>query len=194
VSGNLPRGWTVHVVREHPKNASLLFAGTENGLWTSWDRGGQWVRLKGKLPTVPVFDLQVHPRDDDLIVASHGRGVFILDDASSLAALNPESLAADVRLFDARTAAEYRVYSHKGNTGHKAFLGPNPPDGVILTYALKSKPAEKEDVKIVVKDSSGATVRELKGPKEVGLNRASWDLRHEPPVKRDPGEPGEGFF
>ena len=194
VSGNLPRGWTVHVVREHPKNPSLLFAGTENGLWTSWDRGGQWVRLKGKLPTVPVFDLQVHPRDDDLIVASHGRGVFILDDASSLAALNPESLAADVRLFDARTAAEYRVYSHKGNTGHKAFLGPNPPDGVILTYALKSKPAEKEDVKIVVKDSSGATVRELKGPKEVGLNRASWDLRHEPPVKRDPGEPGEGFF
>ena len=59
VAGNLPKGWTVHVVREHPRNASLLFAGTENGLWASWDRGGQWVRLKGKLPTVPVFDVQV---------------------------------------------------------------------------------------------------------------------------------------
>jgi photosystem II stability/assembly factor-like uncharacterized protein len=194
VAGNLPKGWTVHVVREHPKNASLLFVGTENGLWASWDRGGQWVRLKGKLPTVPVFDVQVHPRDDDLIVATHGRGVFILDDVSALAALNPDALAADVRIFDARPGTEYRIYNHKGNAGHKAFLAPNPPDGVIVTYALKAKPAEKDDVKIVVKDASGATVRELKGSKDAGLNRASWDLRHEPPVKREPGEPGEAFF
>ncbi|HVD76985.1 MAG TPA: hypothetical protein VNH43_05215 [Vicinamibacteria bacterium] len=194
VAGNLPRGWTVHVVREHPKNASLLFAGTENGLWASWDRGGQWVRLKGKMPIVPVFDVQVHPRDDDLIVGTHGRGVFILDDVSPLAALDRDTLAADVRLFDARPASEYRVYNHKGNTGHKEFLAPNPADGVIITYALKSKPADKDEVKIVVTDAAGATVRELKGAKEAGLNRASWDLRHEPPVKREPGEPGEGFF
>jgi len=194
VAGNLPKGWTVHVVREHPKVPSLLFVGTENGLWASWDRGGQWVRLKGKMPTVPVFDLQIHPRDDDLIVATHGRGIFILDDASSLATLNPDALAADVRLFDARPGTEYRVYNHKGNTGHKTFLAPNPPDGIVITYALKAKPAEKDDVKIVVKDASGATVRELKGTKEVGLNRTSWDLRHEPPVRREPGEPGEGFF
>ena len=96
--------------------------------------------------------------------------------------------------FDARPAVQYRVYAHKGNTGHKAFLGPNPPDGALITYALKSKPGEKEDVKIVVKDASGATVRELKGPKEAGINRASWDLRHEPPVRPEPGEPGGGFF
>jgi photosystem II stability/assembly factor-like uncharacterized protein len=194
VAGNLPRGWTVHVVRENPRNASLLFVGTENGLWASWDRGGQWVRLKGKLPTVPVFDVQVHPRDDDLIVGTHGRGIFILDDVGAVAALSPEALAADVRLFDARPASEYRVYNHKGNTGHRAFLAPNPPDGVIVTYALKAKPADKDDVKILVKDASGAAVRELKGSKEAGLNRASWDLRHEPPVRREPGEPGEGFF
>ncbi len=194
VAGNLPKGWTVHVVREHPKDPSLLFAGTENGLWTSWDGGGQWIRVKGKLPTVPVFDLQVHPREGDLIVATHGRGIFVLDDATALAALSPESLASDVRLFDPRPATEYRIYNHKGNTGHKAFLGPNPPDGALITYALKTKPGEKEDVKIVVKDAAGATVRELKGAKEAGLNRTSWDLRHEPPVKREPGEPGESFF
>jgi photosystem II stability/assembly factor-like uncharacterized protein len=194
VAGNLPTGWTVHVVREHPKNATLLFAGTENGLWASWDRGGQWVRLKAKLPTVPVFDVQIHRRDDDLIVATHGRGVFILDDASVLAGLNPDTLGADVRLFNPPPATQYRVYNHKGNTGHQAFLAPNPPDGVVLTYALKTKPAEKDDVKIVVKDASGTTVRELKGQKEAGLNRASWDLRHEPPVRREPGEPGESFF
>ena len=194
VAANLPRGRTVHVIREHPKNPSLLFVGTENGLWASTDRGGQWLRLKGKLPTVPVFDVQVHPRDDDLIVATHGRGIFILDDVSALSALNADALAADVRLFDGRPAVQYRVYAHKANTGHKAFLGPNPPDGVLITYALKSKPAEKEEVKIVVKDASGATVRELKGPKEAGINRASWDLRHEPPVRPEPGEGGGGFF
>jgi photosystem II stability/assembly factor-like uncharacterized protein len=194
VAGNLPKGWTVHVVREHPKNPGLLFVGTENGLWASWDRGAQWVRLQGKLPTVPVFDLQIHPREDDLIVATHGRGIYILDDVAALAALSPEALAADVRLFDARPAVEYRLYNNKGNTGHKAFLAPNPPDGAQITYALKTKPAEKEDVKVVVKDAAGATVRELKGPKEAGLNRTSWDLRLEPPVKREPGEPGEGFF
>lgn len=194
VAGNLPKGWTVHVVREHPKNPSLLLAGTENGLWASWDRGAQWVRLRGKLPTVPVFDLQTHPREDDLIVATHGRGIYVLDDAAALAALSPEALAADVRLFDVRPAVEYRLYNSKGNTGHKAFLASNPPDGALVTYALKARPGEKEDVKVVVKDAAGATVRELKGPKDVGLNRTSWDLRHEPPVKREPGEPGEAFF
>jgi photosystem II stability/assembly factor-like uncharacterized protein len=194
VAGNLPPGRTVHVVREHPKNPSLLFAGTENGLWASWDKGSQWVRLKGKLPTVPVFDLQVHPRDDDLIVATHGRGIYILDDASTLTALDADVLTADVRLFDARPATQYRIYAHKANTGHKVFLGANPPDGVLLTYALKSKPGEKDEVKIVAKDATGATVRELKGPKEAGLNRTSWDLRHEPPVKPDPDQPGGGFF
>ncbi|PYQ14911.1 MAG: hypothetical protein DMF80_11245 [Acidobacteria bacterium] len=195
VAGNLPKGWTVHVVREHPRNANLLFAGTENGLWASWDRGGQWVRLKGKMPTVPVFDVQVHARDDDLIVATHGRGIFILDDISTLAGLNAAALSADVRLFDLRPGAEYRVYGHKGNTGHKAFLGPNPAEGAAITYALRSKPADKEEVKIVVKDASGATVRELKGPKEAGINRTSWDLRHEPPVRREPGDAGgEAFF
>src|SRR5207245_7548798 len=124
----------------------------------------------------------------------HGRGIFILDDVAALAALKPETLAADMLLFDARPASEYRVYNHKGNTGHKTFLAPNPPDGVIVTYALKAKPADKDEVKVVVKDAAGATVRELKGSKEAGFNRASWDLRHEPPVKREPGEPGEAFF
>jgi hypothetical protein len=182
-------------VREHPKSANLLFLGTENGLWASWDRGARWVPLRGKMPTVPVFDIQVHPRDDDLVVASHGRGIFILDDISTLSGLSAEALSADVRLFDFRPGAEYRVYAHKGNTGHRFFLGPNPAEGAVVTYALKSRPAEKDEVKIVVKDGSGATVRELKGPKEAGINRTSWDLRHEPPVRREPGEAGgEAFF
>jgi hypothetical protein len=78
---------------------------------------------------------------------------------------------------------QYRVYEHKGDTGHKVFLGPNPPEGALLTYFLKAKPGEKEKVSLSVKDASGEVVRELKDiPREAGLNRASWDLRHEPPV------------
>jgi photosystem II stability/assembly factor-like uncharacterized protein len=191
VAGNLPAGGTVNVVRELPADPSVLLAGTEFGLWASADRGGRWRRVKAGLPTVPVDDVRIHPRDQDLIVGTHGRGVYILDDASSVLKLD-EGRDADLHLYEPRTATQFRIYGHKGNTGHKAFLGPNPPDGAMLTYRLKAKPAEKDEVKIVVTDAAGETVRELKGPNEAGLNRAAWDLRHEPPIKPEPG--GGGFF
>jgi photosystem II stability/assembly factor-like uncharacterized protein len=193
VSGNIPKGFTVHVVREHPKNPSLLFAGTENGLWASLDRGGSWTRLKGKLPTVPVFDVQVHARDNDLIVGTHGRSVFVLDDLGPLSAA-PAKGAGDLQLFEVRPAAQYRLYGSGGNTGHKAFLAANPPEGALITYRLGRKLDEKEEVKITIKDASGSVVRELKGPKEAGLDRANWDLRFEPPLRPEPGEGGEGGF
>lgn len=193
VASNLPTGGTVNVVRELPADANVVLAGTEFGLWVSTDRGGRWRRVKAGLPTVPVDDLRIHPRDQDLIVGTHGRGVFILDDAASVLKLD-EGKDSELHLYEPRTAVQYRIYGHKGNTGHKTFLAPNPPDGAILSYRLKAKPGEKDDVKVVIKDAAGETVRELKGPKEVGLNRASWDLRHEPPVKPEPGAGGGGFF
>jgi photosystem II stability/assembly factor-like uncharacterized protein len=204
VSGNIPSGFTASVVREHPRQPNLLFVGTENGLWASLDRGRSWRRFTGKnLPTVPVDDVQIHPRDNDLIVGTHGRGVWILDDLGpleELAARGDRTLddlggaGALPELFAPRTAVQYRVYGHKGNTGHKTYLGPNPPDGALLTYFLPAKPAEKDEVKLTVTDASGAVVRELKTPpREQGLNRTNWDLRHEPPVKPDP-DAGESFF
>ena len=192
VASNLPRGGTVNVVREVPSAPDVILAGTEFGLWVSPDRGGRWRRVRGKLPTVPVDDIRIHPRDQDLIVGTHGRGVFILDDAASVLKLD-EGKDADLHLYEPRTAVQYRIYGHKGNTGHKTFLAPNPPDGALLTYRLKAKPAEKDDVKIVIKDAAGETVRELKGSKDAGLNRTSWDLRHEPPVEAGAGT-AAGFF
>lgn len=191
LAGNLPMGATLSVVREHPKNPDLLFAGTESGLWVSWNRGGAWHKATSKLPTVPVDDLLVHPAEGDLVIGTHGRGVYILDDAAPLAALGASVLASDLHLFDMRRATQYRVYNHKANTGHKAFLAANPPDGALITYYLKSAPGEKDDVKIVVKDASDALIRTLEAPKEkrAGLNRVSWDLRHEPPVPPDPERP-----
>ena len=150
--------------------------------------------MRGKLPTVPIFDIQIHPRDNDLILATHGRGVYILDDLGALAQADPATLDADLRLFDVEPATAYRVYGHKGNTGHKFLAGPNPPEGAAITYFLKAKPGEKEDVKIAITDAAGAVVREIKGPKEKGLNQASWDLRVEPPVPPPPAGAGESFF
>jgi photosystem II stability/assembly factor-like uncharacterized protein len=200
VAGGLPGGHTVSVVREHPRQANLLFVGTENGLWASFDRGGSWRRFTGKnLPTVPVDDIQIHPRDNDLILATHGRGVWILDDLGpleALAARGEAGLAAapggEPEVFAVRPSVGYRMYSHKGNTGHKTFLGPNPPEGALITYFLPGTAAAKDDVKLTVTDAAGATVREIKGGKEPGFNRVAWDLRHEPPVKPDPDAPS--FF
>jgi photosystem II stability/assembly factor-like uncharacterized protein len=193
VSGNIPAGGTVHVIREHPKNPDVLFLGTEYALWASWNRGSSWTRVRGKsLPTVPVDDIQIHPRDGDLVLGTHGRGVFILDDATPLVGL-PAALGEDLHLFPIRVATQWRLYENKADTGHKVFLAPNPPEGALVTYWLKTKPGEKDEVKITVTDASGAVVRELKGPKEVGLNRTNWDLRHEAPVKPQ-GDAVESFM
>ena len=188
VASNLPAGGTLSVVREHPKNPDVLFAGTERGLWVSWDRGGSWFSLRGKnFPTVPVDDIQIHARDNDLVLGTHGRGVWILDDVAPLAGL-PAARGKDLHLFPVPRATEWRLYEHKGDAGHKELVAPNPPEGALVTYWIGAKPGDKDEVKITVSDSSGAVVRELKGPKpQLGLNRASWDLRREPPVKPEEG-------
>lgn len=194
IAGNLPAGATVSVIREHPKRPELLFVGTEYALWASWNRGGTWVRLKSKLPTVPVDDIQIHPRDDDLVLATHGRGVWILDDLAPLVQMNDAVLGSDLHLFDIRPATQWRIYNHKANAGHKAFLGANPADGALISFYLKAKPGEKEEAKLTIKDAAGNVVRELSGPKdkEAGVGRVNWDLRHEPPVPPDPDGPGFG--
>lgn len=179
ISSNLPLGGTVNVIREHHRNPNLLFVGTERGAYFSIDKGKKWVRFKGNLPIVPVDDIAIHPRENDLIFGTHGRSIWILDDIAPLEQLNDKVLQSPSFLFDMRPAVIFNPYYHKGSLGHKVFLAPNPPYGVIINYYLKEKP--KEDVKIIIKDSEGRTVRELKGEKEAGINRITWDLRYGPP-------------
>jgi photosystem II stability/assembly factor-like uncharacterized protein len=190
ISANLAAGHTLSVIREHPRRESLLFVGTEFGAWVSFDRGKEWHRLAGKLPTVPVDDIAIHPRENDLILGTHGRSIWVLDDMTPLEKLADSVLDSELHLFDVRPATSYRIYNHKGNTGHKMFVAPNPPEGALVHYYLKS--AAKEDVKITVLDREGKTVRELTGPKAAGLNRTHWDLRYPPPLPQV-GE-GGGFF
>jgi hypothetical protein len=192
IKANLPAGVTARVIREHPRNPNLLFLGTEFGAYVSWDRGGRWTRLKGNLPLVRVDDIQIHPRDNALVLATHGRSVWVLDDLSPLERAADSILASDLHLFDVAPATHFRLYGRKGDTGHKWFAAPNPPYGAVINYYVKDKP--KDDVKITITDASGAVVRDLKGPKEAGLSRVVWDLRLNPPAVPAEGQGGGGGF
>jgi photosystem II stability/assembly factor-like uncharacterized protein len=185
IAGILPAGGTVSVVREHPRNPDLFFVGTERGAYLSCDRGLHWTRIKSNLPLVPVDDIAVHPRENDLIFGTHGRSIWILDDIAPLEQLKPDVLAAAGYLFDPRPAVIFNPYYHKGNLGHKFFVASNPPYGALLSYYLKEK--IKGDVKIVIVDSEGKPIRELKCAGEAGIQRIAWDLRYAPPAAAETG-------
>ncbi len=190
LTSNLPNTGGVHAIAEHPRDTNLLFLGTEFGAFVSYDKGGKWepLTLSG-FPTVPVDDIQIQPEYNDLILGTHGRSIWILDDLSPLEKASDAVVNSDVAVFDPRPAVEYRIYNNKGNTGAKWYIGPNPPNGAIITYYLKNAPKEKEQVHISIADESGKVVRDLRmNPKEQGLNRASWDLRTNPPVQPTPEE------
>jgi len=191
ISSNLPEGSTVNVIREHHRNPDLLFVGTERGAYVSIDRGQKWVRIKGNLPLVPVDDIAIHPRENDLILGTHGRSIWVLDDMTPLEQLTKDVLDSQGSLYDIREATIFNPYNHKGSLGHKVFVGPNPPQGAIISYYLKEK--AKENVKIIIEDKDGKKIREIKGPQEAGINRITWDLRYEPPVQPFRGERSRRF-
>ncbi len=178
-SGIPPEAGTVHVIREDPVNPNLLFAGTEFGLFVSFDRGANWRHLKNGLPTVPVFDVQIHPRDHDLILATHGRAIWIMDDISALEQLNDEVLKSDVKLFSSRPGVEWKMANYRGFMGTNNFLAPNAPTGVILDYYSKAA----GQARITVADSSGTQIRTINARAEAGvINRTPWDMRTDPPI------------
>ena len=174
----------VNVIREHHRNPRLLFAGTEYGLYVSFDQGARWSRLQLNLPTVPVDDIAIHPRENDLVLGTHGRSIWILDDITPLEQLTEAITTQDLHLFDLRAATEWRLTNKTGSTagGNKVFLGANPPGGAVVHYFLKAKPAERERVRITIQDGGGRTVRELDGTGTPGINRVVWDLRSRSPL------------
>lgn len=186
ITGDLPAtaGWA-HVIREDPKNPNLLYLGTEMGLWASWDKGKRWVSLRNELPVVQVRDIKIHLRDNDLIVATHGRGVFILDDLAPLQQL-ATAMRSDAMLFDIRQATNWVTWNRDGNQGQQVWSGDNPPAGAMISYYLKAPSAKPVDIQIA--DASGATVRTMSQvPNAAGVNRVAWDLRGEPPAGANAG-------
>ncbi len=220
VNGLPDQGW-VWVVREDPKNPDLLYAGTELGLYASYDRGDNWQKLHLKnLPTVSVHDILIHPRENDLLLGTHGRAIWVYDDATPIQQL-PQTKGKKAHLFPIRPATAHRMMPSNYGWGDKEHRAPNPPYGALISYFLVEKmaakppkkpedgkgdaPAEdapkpekkKPRVKLEIFDSGGALVREVKNPPmEAGVNRVAWDLAHEPPRPRrdrDPG-PRSDFF
>ena len=190
LKSDLPAGITCRVIREHPRNQNLLFLGTEFGAFISLDRGGHWTRLRGNLPLVRVDDIQIHPRDNDLVLGTHGRSVWVLDNITALEKMSDAVMSSDLAVFDAPAAVAFRIYNRKGNTGHKWFSTPNPPYGAMIDYYLRT--GSPGNARITITDKSGKTVREMTGPVEAGVNRVEWDLRFPSAAQGGGGRGGGG--
>ncbi len=179
VAGDLPKGGPVQVVREDPENRNLLFAGTEFGIFMTLDGGRHWQRCGESLPTVAVDDILIHPRERDLVIGTHGRSAYVLDDITPLERWSPAVTADSVTFFPPRAATAYYVRSRSGAWGQRIFSAKNPPFGAYFNYYVKEDIGEK--VSIEVADSTGRMIRKLTGPGSPGLHRLVWDLL--------PGEP-----
>jgi photosystem II stability/assembly factor-like uncharacterized protein len=165
-------------LREDPVNPDLLFAGTEFNIYMSMDRGAHWQSIKENLPTVSVDDIEIHPRDHDLIIGTHGRSIWIVDDITPLEQLTPAKMQETAVLFDVRPATEFYYNPIGGLWGAHVFKAKNPPFGAYMNYWLKGVPTE--DVTITVEDAKGNKVRELDATNRSGFNRVVWDLRGDP--------------
>jgi hypothetical protein len=183
IANNLP-DLPVNVIFEDQKNQNLLFVGTDGGVFVSIDSGERWVRFKNNMPDVPVSDLLIHPRENDLVVGTYGRGLFVTD-ITPLRELNESVLEEDTHLFVIEPKVQ-RITHGWGNYhlyGDRHLSTPNEPDAIVIHYFLKDK--TEEEIKISVLDSAGQILRTLRGKNEVGLNRVLWDMRGAPPPREE---------
>ncbi len=166
----------VHVVREDPVRRGLLYAGTENGIYVSLDDGAHWQTLNNNLPRVPVYWIEVQPHFSDLVIATYGRGFWIMDDMTALRTL-AESSPTEPALLPTRAAYRFLTAEAPFADGDDPVTGTNPTYGASLNVWLPS--ATKDSIVLTIADASGAKVRRLASAGSVGVNRIWWDLRNE---------------
>jgi photosystem II stability/assembly factor-like uncharacterized protein len=186
----LPAEGSVNVISEHPGNPNLLFLGTEHALFVSFDAGRNWEAFMPNLPTTLYDDLVIHPRENDLIIGTHGRSIWILDDIAPLVEWGKADEASPAHLFSVRPATIYQYWKDTSYRGQAAYAGENPAEGAILSYYL-GRGVDSAD--LVIRNDRGAVVRRLSAPGTEGvIHRTSWDLRHEPPPFQQGGGGGGG--
>jgi len=178
IEGDLPADRVARTLREDPKNPNLLYLGTELGLFISIDRGEHWVELKSNMPTLPFNDLVIHPRDNDLILGTHGRGVWILDHVNALQELSPEILQQQAALFSISDAEIINYQDDGAHTGDMYYRGENPAFGAAVDYFLKDSVAS-EAISLSIYDAQGTLVDEVKATNKSGLHRVMWGLRYQ---------------
>ncbi len=200
ISGDVPVGMVVNALAEHWRDASVLFAGTEFGLFLSTSGGERWTRAPGNLPRVPIDDILIEERNNDLVIGTHGRSIIILDDITALEELD-KATGAEAYLFSLREATQYYQKRLLPVPGAAKFSGPNPEEGALITYFLRNdapSPAgaapDGPAVTLRIRDASGKTIREIRGKDGKGLHRVAWDLRHPLPPSPPDAANTEGWF
>jgi photosystem II stability/assembly factor-like uncharacterized protein len=218
-----------HVIVEDPVQKNLLFLGTEFGLYVSFDRGKNWMKWTNAFPTVPVRDMVIHPLDNDLVIGTHGRSIYVLDDIQPLREISPETMNKRLHLFKVSDTYQFQTaYFSPGYLapGNMEFRGQNRSYGALITYSIgktgaavkqveaqrkpraESVPDSKDNhqdpdqatsqneqegqITIEIVDSKGKVIRSLKGPRNPGIHRVTWDLHREP--FQSLSDPNEGFM
>ena len=203
IAKGLPSDGTAYVVRENPNAKGFLVVGTDNGLRYSSDAGGSWKKLPTEFPNVPVWDVKFVKESHDLVVASHGRGMWVLDNITPIEESRPASGDEDFHLFAIPPAKLWQLWNRGGFTVGQ-WVSPNPPPGATIDYYLKTEIPQTEEqkkqkrgpVKIVIEDAKGNLVATEHGPAKPGINRYVWQLRYEGPKKIAFGKepPPSDFF
>ena len=224
ITGNLPDSGTVHTIEQDFVNPNLLFVGTEFGVFFSPDKGRKWIQLKNGLPAIAVRDMVIQKRESDLVLATFGRGFYILDDYSALRSITDSLLEKQATVFPIKKGLMYIQQRGRYGQGATYFEAPNPPFGVTFTYYLKEKPMTKREIRkkeekklfekgekiyqpdymelekeqkelpphliFTITDKEGKFVRRLITPAKKGINRLTWDMRHQNlyPVKLKEGK------
>ncbi len=184
ITNGIPAGQAVRTITEDLRNPNVLYVGTEFGLFVSLNKGAQWTHVRANLPTVPINEITLHPRDNDMILGTHGRSIWILDDITPFQQA-PTALASAAYLFDMAPAASFNPGAFRpafGSPGDRRFWGKNPELGAGITYYLRNA---ARSISARITDASGAVVREMPasdfaGETSVGIHRVQWDLRHQP--------------
>ncbi len=173
ISGDLPDG-VVHVIVEDRKNPNLLFVGKEFGVWVSIEGGDRWVRLMNNIPTQDIYDLVIHPRENDLVVGTYGRGIYVAD-ITPLQEMSEEVLAKEMHLFDVEPKIQWIYKQRQNSAGQRHFTASNETNGIVVNYYLKEK--IKDSVRVLIKDLVGNELAALKGMSGSGLHKVVWDMR-----------------
>jgi photosystem II stability/assembly factor-like uncharacterized protein len=184
LSAGLPFGWA-HVVREDPRNRNLLYVGLEFGIFASLDGGKSWFSLQNNLPTVAVRDIAVHPDARDLIIGTHGRGVWILDDITPLQSVSADVLTDDFFLFDIRPSTQFYPAARGESFSRPVFSGRNPTYGMIINVYFPERPPAVPTIEI--KNSGGMEVFKFKLSRKAGLQKKTWNFQYVP--RDEKGEP-----
>lgn len=186
IDAGLPANRVARTVREDPRNAKLLYLATEFGVFISPDAGGQWVPLRNNMPTMPFNDITIQARDNTLVLGSHARGLWILDQLNALQELTPAVAASSAHLFTVQPAMQLRTTNVRPHTGDMHFRGDNPANGALLDYWVRESGTV---VELTVLDSAGRTVQTLKPTSVRGVNRIVWNLRYaDLPIRSGGGE------